>query len=774
MSRQHAHNVEQKANTAAQNTLQLQPRPFNPPQTNELVDSAQHTATESTNSSKLNFHIGQVDVLGGPTEPPSIQPKLTIGQPNDRYEQQADEVAAQVVEKIHSPHINQREIQRTVVPVSGEMLAPFSTIAPLPIMPLQRQGDIPVGDTSDTFESDLNQARHGGQSLGPKIQTQMESAMGADFSRVKIHTGSHADQLSRSIQAKAFTTGQDVFFKQGEYNPSSRQGQELLAHELTHVVQQNGNTVQRSLDNLVQRDDTEEDVGQITRQNAFYSEDEVTDDESLDDILGDDVSNEQEEPQSILNDLLIWLQGKAQRQGTENFFSFISGLPEDQQIASFEEYGIDLYGDLAKAKLKLKNVKLGTNPLKQRFWSGLRNKVTKGQKIDWKKLGKAVRKATGNSALEEALEAAGFGQNQQGDQSPSKESAGVKTTKSDVKDVQQGSKKLGVVAPIPTDLYDTIATLQGSLVSAKDGVIDGWDVAALPAMGLSIVESVASIYRDLSSSETGGDLSNSTQTKVYIEVFTEVTSICDQVAKSLYQFAENGSDLAQTADAFLGVTSIVTGGINLVTGIWGLAEAKTMQNDLQAYQAKFTSLSPENELALFRQKKASGLKVKKSAMQIAKGAAAITAGALLIAGGPAAPIVLAVIGAIGSAYALWQWYEKKKHKREFVDEALKKVHSVSQEDLNGGKRVELLDKMGFSGMTEDERIGAFYQEFMAALGHYMHINAVEAVKAGATIDDDPTLNLLKNVMNLQIDISDPENPEIPAAKNIALRLHKLK
>nr|MCM0593799.1 DUF4157 domain-containing protein [Gloeotrichia echinulata DEX184] len=68
-------------------------------------------------------------------------------------------------------------------------------------------------------------------------------AFGADFSGVKVHTDGQSDQLNRSIQARAFTTGQDVFFRQGEYNPGSRGGQELIAHELTHVVQQNGGAV---------------------------------------------------------------------------------------------------------------------------------------------------------------------------------------------------------------------------------------------------------------------------------------------------------------------------------------------------------------------------------------------------------------------------------------------------------------------------------------------------------------------------------------------------
>ena len=62
---------------------------------------------------------------------------------------------------------------------------------------------------------------------------------------MRVHTNSESHQLNQSIQAKAFTTGQDVFFRQGAYDPSSRNGQELIAHELTHVVQQNGGTVQQ-------------------------------------------------------------------------------------------------------------------------------------------------------------------------------------------------------------------------------------------------------------------------------------------------------------------------------------------------------------------------------------------------------------------------------------------------------------------------------------------------------------------------------------------------
>jgi hypothetical protein len=64
---------------------------------------------------------------------------------------------------------------------------------------------------------------------------------------VRIHTDAHADHLNRSIQAKAFTVGQDIFFRQSAYEPGSRDGQTLLAHELSHVVQQREDIVQRKI-----------------------------------------------------------------------------------------------------------------------------------------------------------------------------------------------------------------------------------------------------------------------------------------------------------------------------------------------------------------------------------------------------------------------------------------------------------------------------------------------------------------------------------------------
>jgi outer membrane protein OmpA-like peptidoglycan-associated protein len=92
----------------------------------------------------------------------------------------------------------------------------------------------------------------------------MESAFGVDFGSVRVHTGAQANMLNHQLSARAFTTGQDIFFRQGEYNPGSSGGQELLAHELTHVVQQNGD-IQAKLVVGAPDDAYEEEADRVAR-----------------------------------------------------------------------------------------------------------------------------------------------------------------------------------------------------------------------------------------------------------------------------------------------------------------------------------------------------------------------------------------------------------------------------------------------------------------------------------------------------------------------------
>ncbi len=101
----------------------------------------------------------------------------------------------------------------------------------------QRSGE-GQAEVDDEIANNIHSQRSGGHNLDEDIAAKAGSVMGQDFSNVRVHTDSHADTLSRQLNAKAFTTGNDIFFQQGAYNPSSSEGQHLISHELTHVVQQ--------------------------------------------------------------------------------------------------------------------------------------------------------------------------------------------------------------------------------------------------------------------------------------------------------------------------------------------------------------------------------------------------------------------------------------------------------------------------------------------------------------------------------------------------------
>jgi len=236
--------------------------------------------------------------------PPSIQPKLTIGQPGDKYEKEADQVADQVVQRLAEnktgseapltaprPAIQRKPIfesdaepnvqtkpltsipasrppviqpkceaceqeeplQKTEEPGEEEQLQrkPIfeSAAEPPEDNTVQAKSDSEPAATSD-LKSQLSSTKGGGQPLPKDTRSGMENAFGADFSGVRVHTGSDAAQLSNDLGAQAFTHGNDIYFNEGKYDPGSSSGKGLLAHELTHTVQQGAsksNSIQRQV-----------------------------------------------------------------------------------------------------------------------------------------------------------------------------------------------------------------------------------------------------------------------------------------------------------------------------------------------------------------------------------------------------------------------------------------------------------------------------------------------------------------------------------------------
>jgi outer membrane protein OmpA-like peptidoglycan-associated protein len=168
--------------------------------------------------------------------PPFFQPKLTINQPNDVYEQEADHMADRVM-RMADPSAVQNgffkpatsSVQRKckACEEEGKHLHRKESSA----------GEVHSSNELNNYISNLSSSGHAMPESSRKF---FEPRFGHDFSNVKIHTDAVAAKSAQSINALAYTTGNHVVFNQGQYSPGTEQGQRLMAHELTHVVQQGG------------------------------------------------------------------------------------------------------------------------------------------------------------------------------------------------------------------------------------------------------------------------------------------------------------------------------------------------------------------------------------------------------------------------------------------------------------------------------------------------------------------------------------------------------
>ena len=243
----------------------------------------QSPAPESQEESQSFFtHAETSD--GRQTAQPFFQAKLTVGQPDDPYEREADAVADRVVSgnTDSTPAVQSKEIstvQRLATPNEEKMpgtndarMEEDRAIQEKPEagvkeeeMPVQKMGapeeeekplqkmETPEEEKDGAIQSKsepghtarkaplssrLSQSRGKGEPLPTPVRARMEQGIGADFSGVRIHRDSDSVDMNKELHAQAFTHGQDVYFNSGKFNPEDTEGKRLLAHELTHVVQQ--------------------------------------------------------------------------------------------------------------------------------------------------------------------------------------------------------------------------------------------------------------------------------------------------------------------------------------------------------------------------------------------------------------------------------------------------------------------------------------------------------------------------------------------------------
>lgn len=193
--------------------------------------------------------------------PGYLQTKMKVSHPGDAHEQQADQVAERVSRAAKSVGSAEKgSLQRATLQPGQDLGDPQQTLSRKPAVEdkkpestlsrlpnqkqekkpgntnLQAKGDTPQIDQGT--EERINSLRGNGQPLPESVKNDMQQQLQADFSAVRIHTSGEAATLAAGINARAFTVGNDIFFASGEYAPDSIEGRKLLAHELTHVVQQ--------------------------------------------------------------------------------------------------------------------------------------------------------------------------------------------------------------------------------------------------------------------------------------------------------------------------------------------------------------------------------------------------------------------------------------------------------------------------------------------------------------------------------------------------------
>lgn len=189
---------------------------------------------------------------------PRVQKKLSVSTPGDSHEQEADRVADEVVSRsatstspdntlcpgnskpentANAPQSLQTKISRTadesIAKMDDESSASENESSTAEVSTNDTENGV-----SPEVEQQIESLKGQGAQLPEDVRTEMESQFSHDFSSVCIHNDATSDALCKQLSARAFTVGSDVFFASGEYDPHTQEGKRLLAHELTHVVQQ--------------------------------------------------------------------------------------------------------------------------------------------------------------------------------------------------------------------------------------------------------------------------------------------------------------------------------------------------------------------------------------------------------------------------------------------------------------------------------------------------------------------------------------------------------
>jgi hypothetical protein len=194
-----------------------------------------------------------------------IQPRLTINNPNDVYEQEADAIADKIM-RMEQPFIQSKKIPLT------QLQRKCAHCEEEEKKMQRKEINTKQATANNSLENYVSTLSNSGQPLPGELRSYYEPHFGYDFSNVKVHTNTVAAKSAQSINALAYTSGNNIVFNNGQYAPDTSNGKRLLAHELTHVVQQNAQQLSRSI--MRQPDDKKKepksDVAKALKENDLF------------------------------------------------------------------------------------------------------------------------------------------------------------------------------------------------------------------------------------------------------------------------------------------------------------------------------------------------------------------------------------------------------------------------------------------------------------------------------------------------------------------------
>lgn len=285
---------------------------------------------------------------------PAVQLKMSVNKPGDKFEQEADKMATKVMRMTTPASPGKKEgLQRQEEEKLQKQEEDKLQKAPAEEDRLQRKGSVASAIAADT-QSAIRNKTTGGQSLSTDVRSYMEPRFSADFSKVRIHADEESASLSNQLSARAFTYQNHIFFSRDQYQPGTSEGKQLLAHELTHTIQQ-GHAVQRS--QQVTTTATPPPIQRLGIQDAldYFAEraSHIPGFRRLTTIMGFNPINRQptdRSPASILRALIEFIPGgHSITQALDNHGVFTrAGEWVEQQLATLGDIGSDIVASLRR------------------------------------------------------------------------------------------------------------------------------------------------------------------------------------------------------------------------------------------------------------------------------------------------------------------------------------------------------------------------------------------------------------------------------------------